>query len=111
MNWTFLLLWLVLLSNAPAVESPPAASTAGTDQAQARAAVEAGTILPLDAILGGLEPRHAGRILEVELEREDGRYVYEIEILLADGRKRELEIDAATGEVLEVETERARRKP
>jgi len=44
-------------------------------------------------------------VLEVDLEREGGRYLYEIEILLTDGHVVELTYDAATGRLLEVEVE------
>ena len=46
-----------------------------------------------------------GTVQETELEREDGKQVYEIEILTADGREMEVEIDAETGTVLEVEAD------
>ena len=46
-----------------------------------------------------------GEVLEIELEREDGMAVYEVEILSADGAEMEVEIAADTGEVLEVEAE------
>ncbi len=44
-----------------------------------------------------------GEVQEVELEREDGMQVYEIEILSTDGVDMEVEIAAATGDVLEIE--------
>lgn len=46
-----------------------------------------------------------GEVQEAELDREDGVQVYEIEILTADGMEMEIEINANTGEVLEVEAE------
>jgi uncharacterized membrane protein YkoI len=46
-----------------------------------------------------------GDVQETELEREDGMQVYEIEILTADGVEMEVEIDAQTGAVLEIEVE------
>jgi len=46
-----------------------------------------------------------GEVQEVELEREDGAQVYEIEILAEDGSETEVEIAAATGDVLEIERE------
>ncbi|MBO6758996.1 MAG: PepSY domain-containing protein [Roseibium sp.] len=46
-----------------------------------------------------------GAVQETELEREDGRQVYEIEILTADGVEMEVEIDANTGAVLEIEAD------
>ena len=47
-----------------------------------------------------------GEVVEVEFETEDGIDIYEVEILTADGEEMEVEIDANTGEVLEVEEER-----
>ncbi|MBO6891484.1 MAG: PepSY domain-containing protein [Roseibium sp.] len=46
-----------------------------------------------------------GTVQETELEKEDGKQVYEIEILTADGVEMEVEIDVATGTVLEVEAD------
>lgn len=46
-----------------------------------------------------------GTVEEVELENEDGMSVFEIEILTADGTEMEVEISAATGDVLEVEVD------
>jgi uncharacterized membrane protein YkoI len=46
----------------------------------------------------------AGFVNEAQLEREDGRVVYEIEIQpLAGGDDMDVVVDAVTGEVLEVE--------
>lgn len=49
----------------------------------------------------------SGVVQETELEREDGKLVYEVEILTADGVEMEVEINADTGEVLEIEAEAA----
>ena len=45
-----------------------------------------------------------GTVYEVELETEDGRSVFEVE-LMAEAGEYEVTIDAMTGEVLEVEKE------
>lgn len=47
----------------------------------------------------------AGEVTEVEQEREDGQMIYEIEILTDDDVEFTVEIDAETGEVLDVEEE------
>ncbi|WP_420339056.1 PepSY domain-containing protein [Roseibium sp.] len=44
-----------------------------------------------------------GTVQETEFEREDGKEIFEIEIVTADGVEMEVEIDAASGTVLEIE--------
>ncbi len=39
------------------------------------------------------------RILEMELDTEDGRLVYEVELVTADGQKKELHVNATTGRI------------
>lgn len=46
-----------------------------------------------------------GRVVEAELESEDGTLVYEVEIVNASGEEHEIEIDAQTGEILSSENE------
>ncbi len=80
-------------------------SIVADDFMEARRLMEAGSILPLETVFESLRDRRAGRILEVELEREDGQYVYEIELLDRFGQVRELRIDAVTGDLLTSEWE------
>ncbi len=75
------------------------------DHDRARRALEAGEILPLSDILATATELHPGRVIEIDLERDDGRWVYELELVTPEGRLYEMEIDAASGEVLEVEHE------
>jgi uncharacterized membrane protein YkoI len=42
-------------------------------------------------------------VLEVELEREDGIWVYELTILRDDGRRVETYVDGATAEIISLE--------
>ncbi len=45
-----------------------------------------------------------GKVVEIELDKDDGRLIYEIE--LKDGkREAELDLDAETGEIIELEIE------
>lgn len=78
----------------------------GGDQDNAREAYERGEALPLALILPLALRTVPGEILEVELEREHGRLIYEIEILARTGRVRKVILDARTGAVLGVEDER-----
>lgn len=64
-----------------------------------------GELMPLEALLAVALARYpAASVLEVELEEDKGRYIYEIELLTSNG-VRELEIDARTGTVLQDEAE------
>ena len=63
----------------------PLAAQADGDHDQARAALEAGEILPLPAILERVARVHPGSVLEVELERRRERWIYRIKIAGVDG--------------------------
>ena len=64
--------------------------------------LQAGEVLPLPVVLERLQRDYPGRVLEVDLEREDGRWIYEIRLVQADGRLLKLEVDAATARILEL---------
>lgn len=78
---------------------------AGSDisDKQVRAWVTEGKILPFEEIYARNKDRLSGRLLDLELEREDGRIVYEAELLDVNGDVWELYIDAVTGEVVKEE--------
>lgn len=91
------LLSLLLL----AATAVPALADGHHDHDRAREALRRGEILPLARILEIVEDRTGGRVMEVDLDREEGRYVYEIDVMTGDGRIVELEIEAATGSIIE----------
>lgn len=70
------------------------------DHERAREAVVAGQILPLRTVLERLERDHAGQVLEIELESQDSRWVYEVKLLQPGGQLLRLDVDAASGEVI-----------
>jgi uncharacterized membrane protein YkoI len=72
---------------------------------RARRATERGEILPLGAIYERALAQFPGRVLEAELERKRGLWVYELKILDAGGRLFEVYLDAGTGAVLKHEGE------
>jgi uncharacterized membrane protein YkoI len=83
-------------------------ASADNEQDRARAAVQAGNVLPLKTVLERLEREHPGQVLEVELEQDEGRWIYEIKLIQAGGRLVKLELDAVSGVVLR-RKERARK--
>ena len=78
----------------------PEHSVAERDYETAKRLQEAGVILPLEAILEKQQRADIETILEVELENEEGRRVYEIEYLDRAGAAWEVSIDARTGRLL-----------
>jgi uncharacterized iron-regulated membrane protein len=70
------------------------------DHDRARMALKAGEVLPLQDVLAQVQRSHPGNVLEVELERKDGRWIYELKMLQSGGRLLRLDVDAKTGSVL-----------
>jgi uncharacterized membrane protein YkoI len=70
-------------------------------QEEARQAVKAGLIRPLEEILTEARKTIDGDIVEIEFEKEEGRFIYEIEYVRRDGQLMEMKIDAKTLTVIE----------
>ena len=85
-----------------ALALPAAWASDQHDHERARAAVQAGEVMPLPALLERVQRAHPGQVLELELEREGGRWIYEVKLLQAGGQLIKLELDAKTGQVLRV---------
>jgi len=98
--------FILLCSMALPLATAPA--RADSDQDRARAAVMAGQVLPLKDVLERLERDHPGQVLAVELEREHGRWIYELKLLQPDGGLLKLDVDARDGTVLKRRQERRR---
>ena len=79
---------------------------ADDDHYDIRRSVESGEVVPLERLLTHIRKDFGGRILEVELEREnhagDLSWVYEAKVLTPDGRVLKLEYDASTMQLLKV---------
>lgn len=73
---------------------------ADDDSREVRRLVQEGKIIPLEELLATHRDRLQGRVLDLEMDREQGRVVYEIKTLDSEGVVREVEIDAQTGEWL-----------
>lgn len=72
---------------------------ASEDHEEVRDMRKKGEIIPLSVLIRNAELEDM-KILEVELEREHGQMVYELEILDAEGRVYERYYNAVTGEPL-----------
>ena len=78
----------------------PAWASDHRDHERAHQAVQAGQVLPLRTVLERLEREHPGQVLEVELEQDDGVWIYEVKLLQAGGRLVKLKLDARTAALL-----------
>lgn len=88
----------MLLLGAPALAA---------DHDDARREVKAGHFRPLAEVLANVQSRHAGSVLDVELDRnEKGRHIYEVRLLDRNGQRREIHIDAVTGQEVVVDVAR-----
>lgn len=61
---------------------------------------EAGKILPAEEILMRSRKVQPGQVVGLELEREHGRLIYEVKLIDNANRFHKLELDAATGDLL-----------
>ncbi|MDR0777561.1 MAG: hypothetical protein LBE81_13140 [Azonexus sp.] len=80
----------------------PAVGDDRRDHELAREELAAGRILPLRTVLDRIRPDFPGEVLEVELEGERGRWVYEIKILNANGGVSKLLVDARDASLIRV---------
>ncbi|QAU35073.1 PepSY domain-containing protein [Janthinobacterium sp. 17J80-10] len=89
----------VALALSLAIGAAPS-TQAGDDHERARQAVAAGEVLPLSSVLAEVERQYPGQVMEVELERDDGIWVYEIKVLRPSGALLKLKVDGRSGSVL-----------
>jgi uncharacterized membrane protein YkoI len=69
-------------------------------QSEVRQLRESGRILPMEDILARVRKLQPGQVVEVELERDGDRYVYEVKLIDDADRIHKFELDAGSGEVL-----------
>lgn len=103
----------LVLASSLAISNVHVARAAGPhDHDRARKAVEAGEMLPLKSVLERVERDYPGQVMEVELERENDRWLYEIKVLRRGGALLKLKVDARDGTVLgKKERSKAGEKP
>ncbi len=95
--------FLILLACAMIFSS--AVASAKDSQSIAKKLQASGEILPLEKIAESAQIIKPGKILEIEFEKNGGRYAYEVEIVDKQGQVWELDMDARTGKLIELEKE------
>lgn len=100
------LLYRILVLASLAWVPLPAGADDGQDHERARDALARGEVLPLGTVLERVSRSHPGEVMAVELEREDGRWIYELKILRPDGALGRVRADARSGEVIDMRVKR-----
>jgi uncharacterized membrane protein YkoI len=100
MSYRFLLTAVLTCS---VLMTPVAARSDDDDLDRLRDAVARGDVLPLSVLQEKLTKAFPGEIIRVELDEDDGRFIYEFKVLQSSGRLFEIEMDARTGDVLDVD--------
>lgn len=95
---------LVALLASSALAATSQVLSRDLDQDEALELRQKGIILSLEQLLQSAMGRYPGaRLLEAELEEDDDRYEYEVELLTPAGVVREIKLDASTGALLKDE--------
>jgi uncharacterized membrane protein YkoI len=99
-QWRPALTSVVILMTLAMLSTGVSYAADNADHDRARQAVEAGDVLPLRTILERVEREYPSRVMEVELDREKGEWVYEIKLLRKGGALMKLKILARDGTIL-----------
>ena len=86
--------FLVAFTFTPSVGAQTDDDDDAMEHEEARRALEQGLVRPLEDIIVEARKHVEGDLIEVELEREDGRYIYELEFIQPSGQIIELQLDA-----------------
>jgi len=95
-SWLFVLLALV---SGAFIFNSDSFLVQASDHEDIKALRESGKVMPFEQFIDSLE-LGGSRIIAVELDREHGHMVYEIEVLEPNGRIYERYYDAVTGEMI-----------
>ena len=93
MTWLFRVLAVGMIST-------PLAADDAVSHTEIRRLVEEQRIVALETILARYPAGEYGKLLDLEVEKEHGRIIYELEFLDPQGRVREYEVDAETGDLI-----------
>lgn len=84
---------------APRVEEQPGNGRREPQEPGDRQPEPPRELLSEDAAVALVRTRHGGRVLRAERGTSGGRVVYQVRVLSPDGRVRDYEVDALTGQI------------
>ncbi|MFO0700861.1 MAG: PepSY domain-containing protein [Nitrospira sp.] len=73
-----------------------------------KAEMAAAAKVTIDQAIKTASDKVAGKVIEAELEKERKKLVWEVEVVTAENKVMEVYIDAETGDVIDVEEEKAK---
>jgi uncharacterized membrane protein YkoI len=94
-----------LPAHASADEEVTTEELSGHDHDRAERARARGEIRPLEEIMPFVRDRFTGEVAHIELERDQGLWIYEFKVIDRAGRLIEVKVNAKTGAVVEIEGE------
>ena len=74
--------------------------TENNERESVRAAVERGELKSLSNVLQAVRPKLPGEVVGIEIEREQGVWIYEFRVVDDKGRLFDVYVDAATAQIL-----------
>lgn len=93
---------LPLFALACALASAEASNASSHDLDAVRLAVRRGEIRPLAEVLTLVRSKLPGEIVGVEIERKDGRWLYEFRVANNKGGLFEVYVDARSGDIIRI---------
>lgn len=91
-----------VLALAMTLAAPVSMADSRRDYEFAHQALQQGKILSLRTVLDRVTAEHAGEPVKIEFDRDDGVYLYEIELIEPSGNLLKLEVDAITGALIKL---------
>jgi len=106
-----IVLLVALIGSALVLNVPAWSDEKGHEEDESKVADLAKTakVTIQDAIKTASE-KMAGTVIEAELERKQGKTVWEVEIVGANGKVTEVHVDAASGAVIDTEEKKSKEK-
>lgn len=84
------------------------AAYADEKEKKGKAEMAAAAKVTIDQAINTASDKVAGKVIEAELERKHNKLVWEVEILTTENKVMEVHIDADSGDVIDVEEEKAK---
>ncbi|MBT3071965.1 PepSY domain-containing protein [Rhodomicrobium sp. Az07] len=90
-----------VVTAAAMLASPTTFAKDDDSRSEIRQGLKQGDIKSLSEILLISKDKVVGEVIEAEIDRKGGKWIYELEVLDPEGLKSKVKVDAKTGDVME----------